>query len=292
MAGQTVASSVRIRRATNEDSVLCGRICYDAFVTINRQHNFPPEITSPEAASFRLGMLFSHSRFYCVVAECGGRVVGSNCMDERCTIAGIGPITVDPAVQNKNIGKALMTAVLDRAREQAFPGVRLLQATFHSRSLSLYTKLGFDVRELILVMHGPALQQTIDGCSVRPATHGDLDAANNVCERVHGHNRSGELTESIDRGTAMVVERYGAITGYASGFGYPAHAVGESNVDLKALISAVTEIPTPGILVPARNSELFRWCLAKGMRVVQPMTLMTIGLYSEPRGAYMPSVLY
>jgi len=28
------------------------------------------------------------------------------------------------------------------------------------------------------------------------------------------------------------------------------------------------------------------------LRVVHPMTLMTIGLYNEPVGAYLPSVLY
>jgi hypothetical protein len=49
----------------------------------------------------------------------------------------------------------------------------------------------------------------------------------------------------------------------------------------------------PGILVPVRNEALFQWCLAQGLRVVQEeMTLMTIGLYNEPAGAYLPSVLY
>jgi hypothetical protein len=32
--------------------------------------------------------------------------------------------------------------------------------------------------------------------------------------------------------------------------------------------------------------------LEQGLRVVQPMTLMTMGLYNEPVGAYLPSVLY
>jgi hypothetical protein len=44
--------------------------------------------------------------------------------------------------------------------------------------------------------------------------------------------------------------------------------------------------------VPTRNAALFRWCLESGLRVVQPMTLMTIGLYNEPAGAYLPSILY
>ena len=29
-----------------------------------------------------------------------------------------------------------------------------------------------------------------------------------------------------------------------------------------------------------------------GLRLVHQMTLMTIGLYNEPSGAYLPSVLY
>jgi Plasmid pRiA4b ORF-3-like protein len=41
-----------------------------------------------------------------------------------------------------------------------------------------------------------------------------------------------------------------------------------------------------------RHSDLFRWCLENGLRVVEPMTLMTSGLYNEPAGAYLPSVLF
>jgi hypothetical protein len=70
------------------------------------------------------------------------------------------------------------------------------------------------------------------------------------------------------------------------------HAVGESNRDLQALISAAKEFQGPGILVPTRNAGLFRWCLDHGLRIIQPMTLMTTGLYNEPAGAYLPSILF
>jgi hypothetical protein len=90
----------------------------------------------------------------------------------------------------------------------------------------------------------------------------------------------------------MVVERQGRITGYASALAFFGHAAGESNSDLQALIAAAEGFGGPGIIVPTRNSELFHWCLARGLRVVQPMTLMTMGLYNEPVGAYLPSVLY
>jgi hypothetical protein len=237
-------------------------------------------------------MMFSHAGFWCVVAELNGRIIGSNCLDERSSVFGVGPITVEPGGQNHGVGSRLMEAVLDRSRERKAPSVRLLQSAFHNRSLSLYTKLGFDAREPMSVMQGAPPRASIDGCTVRPAALRDLDAANRVCERVHGHNRSGELGDSISNGTALVVERQSRITGYASALAFFGHAAGESNSDLQALIAAAEGFGGPGIIVPTRNSELFRWCLERGLRVVQPMTLMTMGLYNEPVGAYLPSVLY
>jgi hypothetical protein len=50
--------------------------------------------------------------------------------------------------------------------------------------------------------------------------------------------------------------------------------------------------PGPGFLLPTRNADLFRWCLERGLRIVQPMTLMTIGLYNEPQGVFLPSIVY
>lgn len=237
-------------------------------------------------------MLFSNSSFYCVVAEEDGRLVGSNCLDERSSVAGLGPISVDPPVQSRGIGRALMTALLERVRERGFAGVRLLQAPFNLRSLSLYAKLGFDVREPIAVMSGRTAARTIPECSVRPAAAEDEPACSSLCEQVHGFARTGELRDAIAQGSARVVARDGRLTGYACGFGYFGHAVAETTHDLKALIASAEEVGGPGILVPLRNAELFRWCLENGLRVFQPMTLMTIGMYNEPRGAYLPSVLY
>jgi hypothetical protein len=168
----------------------------------------------------------------------------------------------------------------------------LVQAAFHNRSLSLYTTLGFDVREPLTVFQGPAVKKAYDGFSVRAAQLSDLEACNAVALRVHGHHRGGELADGIQQGTATVVERNGRITGYSSSLAFFGHAVAETNPDLQAIIAAADGFAGPGILVPSRNSELFRWCLANGLRVVQPMTLMSLGLYNEPKGAFLPSVTY
>ena len=281
-----------VRRATPADAPACGAICYQAFYDINTAHNFPPDMPAPEAAIGLLTMMFSHPGFHGVVAESGGRIIGSNCLDERSPIAGLGPITVETGAQNAGAGRKLMDALLDRARERGFAGVRLLQAAFHNRSLSLYAKLGFDAREPISTMQGPPIGKPIDGYSVRPAAAADLEACNRVCEKVHGHHRGGELADAVKQGTATVVERAGRITGYYSSMAFFGHTVGETTGDVQALIASAREFGGPGILVPTRNAALFRWCLANGLRVQYPMTLMSVGMYQEPAGAYLPSVLY
>jgi predicted N-acetyltransferase YhbS len=285
-------AAVTIRRATPEDAPACGQICYEAFHKINTDHNFPPDVLAPEMGVGVLTQMFSHPGFYCVVAEADGRIAGSNCLDERTAVAGVGPITIDPKVQNRGVGRKLMDAVLDRARERNFAGVRLVQAAFHNRSLSLYTTLGFDVREPLSVLQGPAIKKTFEGFSVRKAQLSDLEACNKVAQGVHGHHRGGELADAIQQGTATVVERHGRITGYASSLAFFGHTVAETNLDLQAIIAAADSFGGPGILVPSRNAELFRWCLANGLRVVEPMTLMSFGLYNEPKGAFLPSISY
>jgi predicted N-acetyltransferase YhbS len=288
----TENSSIVIRRATPSDAEACGRICFDAFGTLAAHHNFPNDFPAVEVAIHVLSTIFSHPSFFCVVAEQNGKLVGSNCLDERNPIAGVGPITVDPRTQNRSVGRQLMRAVMKRAEEGKFAGIRLLQAAYHNRSLSLYAKLGFVVREPIACMQGPAMQKTLPGYRIRTAKPNDLAACNNLCKQVHGHERGGELSDAIQRGTAVVAESEGRVRAYASSIAFFGHAVAEDNQDLQALLAAAKEFQGPGILVPTRNAELFRWCLESGLRVVQPLTLMTIGLYNEPNGAYLPSVMF
>jgi GNAT superfamily N-acetyltransferase len=284
--------NISLRHGRPEDAKACGIICCEAFTAISQGHNFPPDIPSPEVAIRLLTWMLSHPGFYVVVAELDGRVVGSNVLDERNAIAGVGPITVDPAVQNKAVGRRLMDDVMARAVQKRFPGMRLVQAAFHNRSLSLYTKLGFDVREPLACIQGAALNATLPGYTVRPAAVADLDVCNRVCRNVHGHDRGGELRDAVQQGTATVVEHDGRLIGYATIIGFFGHAVGETNDALKALIGAAPAFAGPGFLLPTRNADLFRWCLANGLRVAQPMTLMSMGLYNDPAGAFLPSITY
>jgi hypothetical protein len=215
-------------------------------------------------------------------------------LDERSNIvAGVGPITVDPKFQDKGVGRQLMVNVMERARNKNYPAIRLLQSSYHNRSLSLYASLGFEIREPISNMQGKPVQAVIPGRSVRAATEADLESCNSVCKAVHGHDRSVELMDSIKQGIAKVVLHGDKITGYTSGLTYFNHSVGFTNDDLKVLIASTTEsYGGPGILIPSRNTQPFRWCINNGLRLVQHLTLMTVEMYNEPAGSYMPSILY
>ncbi len=284
--------TVKLRAGTPADAVPCGTICYEAFKAVCTRHNFPPDFPSAEVASGLLSTLLAHPQFYSVVAELDGRIVGSNFVDERSCIHGVGPITVDPTVQNRSIGGRLMQDAIDHARQRNAAGVRLLQAGFHNRSFCLYSKLGFRAREMVSVLQGAPLGQTFPGYEVRPATLADMPACRRVCHQVHGFDRQAELSDAIEQKTASVVEHLGRITGYSTGIAFSGHSVGETNADLMALIGAAPAFDGPGFLLPARNHEVITWCLESGLKLVFQMTLMTIGLYNEPDGAYLPSVLY
>jgi predicted N-acetyltransferase YhbS len=284
--------SLLLRAARADDAAACGRICYDAFTAIAEQHNFPRDWPSVEFTQMVLGSLFTRRDVFSVVAELDGEIVGSNCMADTGAVAGIGPITVALQTQNGSIGRAMMQHMLALADERRFPSVRLVQAAYHCRSMSLYAKLGFEIREPLVTMQGGPVGITLPGFAVRAATRDDLVPASRLCLRVHGHERRAELREAIEQGTATVVERNQTITGYATVIGFWGHAVGVTTDDIKALIGSAPAVLGAGILVPTRNGELFRWCLENGLRVTQPLTLMSRGLYNEPHGGFLPSILF
>ena len=289
---QEPTMSLELRDGRPDDATVLGRICFEAFKDIAHRHHFPEDFPSPEAASGLMSFLLGHPKFHAVVAEAGGQVIGGNYLDERSAIAGVGPIFIDPAAQGQGAGRRLMEVVIARAQERGLSGVRLVQVGYNNQTLCLYSRLGFQVREPLSLLTGTPARIHISGYDVRKATAGDTDACNRLCREVHGHDRAGEVDEAIRDGSATVVERQGRITGYATSIGFFAHAVGETTQDLKALIGAADQITGPGILVPTRNHDLFTWCIDHKLRLVQQMTLMTMGFYQDPTGAYLSSVLY
>jgi predicted N-acetyltransferase YhbS len=182
---------ITIRPATPADANECGRILYAAFATLADHHNFPRDFSSVEAATEIVSLLTGHPGFLGLVAEQDGRIVGSNFADMRSAIAGIGPISVDPDVQNQGIGRILMRALMDHATTSHVAGIRLVQAAYHNRSLCLYTRLGFQMREPMSIMQGPPLNAGFAGYNVRLATVADSATCNLLCRRAWARPQPG-----------------------------------------------------------------------------------------------------
>jgi predicted N-acetyltransferase YhbS len=291
---------ITLRPATPADHADVARICFEAFGWIARERNFPPDFPAMAVAEAMAQMALNHPKWFGVVAEVDGRVVGSNFLDQRDAIAAVGPITVDPNVHCKGIGRRLMRAVIDRGRSGGHPGIRLVQEPHNTISLPLYTSLGFDTTEPLALMTGKvaaaAATPPAAGATVRPVTADDVPACAELCKRVHGFDRAADLADAIAHFRPHLLERGGRVVAYASApaFWIMNHGVGETDADLFDLLAgASAAFAEPlALLVPTRRGHFFRRCLASGLRVVKPMTLMAMGEYHEPRGAFWPSVGY
>jgi GNAT superfamily N-acetyltransferase len=284
---------ITLRPAEQADTDELARICFEAFGGIHDYHRFPRDFPALEAALGLMSMWIPHPQVWGVVAEIDGRIVGSNFLDERDPIRGVGPITVDPEGQNTGVGRRLMEAVLERGKDAR--GIRLVQDGFHMRSLSLYTSLGFDVTASCVVMKGTPREEPLGGIEVRPVTEDDLAECEALCKQVHGFERTGALRDSIQAFTPFAAVSEGRIVAYASvlTFWPMAHGVAESLEDMKALLlGAAAAVDEPIALLVPLQSGLFRWCLEQGLRAIKPMNVMALDEYQEPRGAWFPSVLY
>ena len=287
--------SVQIREIRQEEAETCGRICFEAFKTIASRHNFSPDFPTPESAIQLVQAFTTSPQVFGVVAESDGEIVGSNFLWEYDAIRAVGPITVTPNAQAKGAGRKLMEAVIERGRGSV--GIRLVQDSFNMASLSLYASLGFDVKEPLVLMEGELEGDVPAEIEVRPIREEDFAECARLCRQAHGFERTNELKNTPPFLTSFVAVRGGRVTAYASAPHFWAlnHAVAESEEDMRLLLTGVGRLSDGqplSFLLPSRQTELFRWCLKKGMRAIKPMTLMAMGEYHEPRKCFLPSVGY
>jgi GNAT superfamily N-acetyltransferase len=296
LAAPRRAPDIRLRPIEPGDHEAAARIAYEAFAGIHDHHRFPRDFPTLDVARGLADAFSSHPAIWGVVAESGGRLVGSNFLDERGPVRGVGPITVDPHAQASGVGRLLMEAVIERGA--GAEGIRLLQDSFNTASLGLYSSLGFRVEESVALMAGtPSVDSRLD-VEVRALDEGDIPACEELCVTVLGYERTRELCDALAAPgfSPYAALREGRIVAYAATlheFG-AAYAVAASEDDMAALIAgAVTpDGPPASFLLPLHQHHLLRWCLAAGLRIVKPMNYMAIGPYHRARGAWIPSVLY
>mgnify|MGYP001493860625 CR=1 FL=1 len=284
---------IKIRDAASTDIDSCGRILYDSYHVFAERFHFPEDFTR-ESASRVASLLIHHAGVYGAVAELDGHVVGSSFLDQRNPIRGVGPVSVDPHYQGRGIGRRLAQAALQHA--QGSTGVRLIHDSLNARSLALYALLGFEVKELTVLLSGRPDYHPPSGIQVRPLAAEDVPECEKLCQQVLGFTRTSELHDALKFLTPVVATSSGRVVAYATSLTdwVVSHGVAESEDAMRALVcGAAHSVAGPlHFLLPTRHHKIFAWFLKEGFRVVKPMTLMAIGDYQEPQGCFFPSSWY
>jgi len=290
---QASAAGLELVRAESKHVGEMGRICYEAFKDLHDRHRFPLDLPSAALARQVLGVMVDRNDFYSLVALLDGQVVGSNFLSLSDPVAGIGPVTVEPFHQGKNIGLALMQDVVDYGRHRGIECIRLLQETMNVGSLSLYASMGFDSREEVAYMQAAAA--SAEDPSVRPVTEQDLPAVEQLSANSYQASRRNEVAAAIRYDfSPLLRERDGRVTGYLVP-GLFGHGVAENEDDACALLGEMARRLPPfaaRFFCPVRQADFFRRVLKMGCRTIKVWTLMTLGPYEPPREVWMPSVLY
>ncbi len=285
--------STELIPATHEHFNDLARICHMAFNSLHVRHNVSPDVPNEDVARLIIGGVLYRSDYVGVTAIEDGRIVGSNFICFGDDVCGVGPITVDPAIQSRGVGRMLMQWVIDEARRRRGPTakVRLYQEAINTTSLSLYTSLGFQWREAAALMSPAAAPR--DDPAIRAMTTDDIDAADRWCKTHFGFSRGNDIRQLLAMLLpGFVKEREGRIVAYkiATLFG---HAAAETNEDLLGIAShAAKHLPPPVAvaIVPLGQKELYRAALKAGYRTLKVLNYMSLDDCSTYPGPAMASI--
>ncbi len=285
---------IKVRQATSGDIEACGVVCYRAFSKINQEHGFLNDIPSEEFGIKYAQYCIGHPYYYCVLAQAEDKIIGACYLEERSPIRGVGMVAVEPEFQGRRVGYRMLEAILERSRDAA--GVRLLQHPYNTCSMSLYAKVGFEVKEPIAWVQGEPGDTPPKDYTIRPMEEGDIEACRALSMMVYGFDRTAELPEVIAYFKPFVAIRHGRIVAYTSAVDvwWQNYAIAREEEDLKALVLGIgQQYEGPlNFLLPNRQANLFYWFLQNKFRMVKPLTLMTVGEYKDPNGYYFTSINY
>jgi predicted N-acetyltransferase YhbS len=277
--------------ATEEQIPRLAQICHEAFSALHDRCGVERDIPDAEVGGMIISQTVKRPDYTGVMAVLDNEVVGSNFLLHADEVAGVGPITVNPRLQAKGIGRALMQWVIDEARRREIRQVRLFQEALNTTSLSLYTSLGFDWRDSAALMQAnPAVEED---ATIRPLTADDLGAVEELSRRAYGFSRAGDAEQLLGwELPGFLREREGRPVGYLFGtlFG---HAGAESDEDLLALAGeAARQLPPPvaRFICPMARPGLYRKALASGHRTLKLLSYMSLGEFVPPPGPQFPSI--
>lgn len=284
-----------VRPVTAADVSAVGEVIAVAFNDVFRRHGFPAPWPEPQAAGIVPSLYISYPGARGIVAQRDGRVVGLGFVLIRGDKAGIGPVAVAPEEQGSGAGRAIMERLLEEVRDCS--SVRLIQEAFNNVSFSLYSKLGFVVRDVapLLVAENPRPKPAANPPTVRLMTPADLESVAALDARLTGMQRQPDIALLLGFARQLVCERDGRLTGFLCRVSFGdntllAPAAAEELDDLKALLCRAVQLPGPRLThlrLTARQHEVLRYVLDAGFVISNVGTYMVRGEWQPPRGAHL-----
>ncbi|KAG0553889.1 hypothetical protein M758_12G049800 [Ceratodon purpureus] len=309
----TKVGGVRIRPLRPDDAMALAQSCFDSFTAFNNSVNIPPHLDFP-SVEFTHGVikhLATVPGMYAVVAEeeSSGDLMGAGFMTSGDAY-GIGPVWADNAYKGKGAGKAVMIALIAKAKSENAKSIRLNQISANVVSFSLYASLGFLPVECWQELVGCVTEekslsasrsvglQPLTGVHVRKMEDADVKVCNELHVKANGLGRTEEIETAIPAGNSWVLVRNEEIIAYTLGFDLMGHTVAQTEEALVSLFTGVClqhpdSSPHPTLHLPSKlYPRLLHWALAAKLKVSRSCWLMVIGFYQSPQHdmVYCPGV--
>ena len=267
-----------LRPLTAGDVDAVAEVDFAAFHDVALRHGLVPLVTAVRESRTTVRNLVAADPLGGVVAEEDGRIVGYAWVHGRGPIATIGPIAVEPAVQRRGFGRALLAHCVQAAGPRATQ-IRLVHESFNTASLELYLEAGFRIvaplLELVLEPATPA-PTVVEAPSVamRPAVAADQARIVARDARPFGTPRPQDVERHLRSGRGLVAERGKTLAGFAlGGFGMLGSAAADDPALVLAMLATLAAEPT------LRGGPLRVMLLATDRALVDGLRAMGFGLF-------------
>jgi len=243
-----------------------------------------------------------------VAVDASGTIVGSNLVELRDEVAGVGPISVKTDVASKGIGRMLMQAVMRAAQRNGKGIVRLHAIGSNNKSSSLYLSCGFDPVVTCGHYEGvcTAAPPEGQGFIFHDLSAKYVDGCDELHKRVYGCSRRNDIKAMISHPApgGVVSDARGKVVAYSTGCFLSGHSVAttfeafqfmtvEMSKKIEEARSAGAPLPPCTFFVPHTYPDVLRWLARSGFRLVRQVVQMGYGPDKTPQeGFYMPAIQY
>lgn len=288
----------RVRRLLASEVPDIARIFRAAFNEIYERRGYGPIVVDESVGRVIAETYLDHDPEHCFVVEVEGRLAGSGFLHPRGEVAGIGPVTIDPAMQGQGLGRLLVSELCRRADELGIPSLRLIQDAFNENSYALYASLGFLPRGVLARASFPAKP-----CGrprvIRAAGKVDLPRIEGLEQECLGFSRRRDYDLLRRTGEIFVLDGADGLEGWLARIvrgpvavlGPVLSRTSEGMCQLVAGASADLPAETDvRMLLPSECSELMAELGPQGLEIHSLCNYMVRGSFGGIRGYYAPTL--